>query len=277
MIICISCSGIHRQLGTHISRVRSTTLDAWDRESQRLLLATGNAVAKTVYEAQMTETQTHLGPESTQEERLSWIKRKYIEKEFLSVLERPDGVTLEKMLPIAILEGDIVATLDLIARGVNINWKNSDNLDLAALHLAVTEGQTTICDLLLQNGAQPDLADGSGWTPLHHSAYLDKVNCVILLIRRGAKLSLLDNQAKTPLQVAVANERAHCVTLLRLAEHAESQSGNPLEDEHFAIALREFSAEVEEMLAPKSNDAKGLWTGDSDSEEEAPTDASKQE
>lgn len=33
VLVCIECSGIHRSLGTHISKVRSVALDRVDSES----------------------------------------------------------------------------------------------------------------------------------------------------------------------------------------------------------------------------------------------------
>ena len=50
ILVCIECSGIHRQLGTHISKVRSLTLDSLDKETQQLLFYLGNHLAKSVFE-----------------------------------------------------------------------------------------------------------------------------------------------------------------------------------------------------------------------------------
>ena len=48
--MCIECSGIHRNLGTHLSRVRSLDLDDWPVELSMVMLAIGNAMANSVWE-----------------------------------------------------------------------------------------------------------------------------------------------------------------------------------------------------------------------------------
>ena len=53
--VCIDCSGIHRQLGTHITKIKSTTLDAWQGQWVDLMARVGNVRFNAVYEAKLTD------------------------------------------------------------------------------------------------------------------------------------------------------------------------------------------------------------------------------
>ena len=55
---CIECSGFHRKLGVHMSKIRSLTLDvrAWDENVLAVFQNVGNEVANGVWEATLTLT-----------------------------------------------------------------------------------------------------------------------------------------------------------------------------------------------------------------------------
>ena len=51
--LCIACSGVHRSMGVHVSKVRSITLDAWEPEILKVMAELGNSIVNKIYEAQV--------------------------------------------------------------------------------------------------------------------------------------------------------------------------------------------------------------------------------
>lgn len=51
--LCIRCSGIHRSMGTHISRVKSIDLDMWTPEQMASVQKWGNRRANLYWEAHL--------------------------------------------------------------------------------------------------------------------------------------------------------------------------------------------------------------------------------
>jgi Ankyrin repeats (3 copies) len=60
-------------------------------------------------------------------------------------------------------------------------------------------GHTSIATLLLDKGADVDLARGFSKTPLYHASRNNHIDMVRLLIERGATIDKSDNQGRTPL------------------------------------------------------------------------------
>uniref|UniRef100_K3X085 Arf-GAP with coiled-coil, ANK repeat and PH domain-containing protein n=1 Tax=Globisporangium ultimum (strain ATCC 200006 / CBS 805.95 / DAOM BR144) TaxID=431595 RepID=K3X085_GLOUD len=161
--LCIECSGIHRSLGVHVSKVRSLTLDSWEMPLLLLLRDhLGNDVVNSIWEHTIPNGWTKLTAASTRDEKAKWIKAKY---HFHGFAEFSDLHTNE--LNDRFIQGGTNSNLQelmwCLAHGVDVNARNAQRE--TALHASARQGAAACCDYLILNGASLVLADIHGKLP----------------------------------------------------------------------------------------------------------------
>ncbi|XP_048948200.1 stromal membrane-associated protein 1 isoform X4 [Canis lupus dingo] len=92
VFICIRCAGIHRNLGVHISRVKSVNLDQWTPEQIQCMQDMGNTKARLLYEANLPENFRRPQTDQAVEFfiRDKYEKKKYYDKNAIAITNWPD-------------------------------------------------------------------------------------------------------------------------------------------------------------------------------------------
>ncbi|CAH8586628.1 unnamed protein product [Schistosoma margrebowiei] len=194
-MVCISCSGIHRQLGTHISRIRSLHLDEWSTESVTVMSAIGNTLANSVWEAAAPVNAGNLrkpNPSSSREEKEIWIRAKYQHREFLPPLPYPDA-PLQRQLIDAIARQDTRQVILCLALATpeTVNAAYSLQDPRAAIHIAATLGNLVYLQLLLWYNGDPTVTDHEGRNAFYYAHCSKNYDCADFLLRNSCPKQLV--------------------------------------------------------------------------------------
>ncbi|XP_054639481.1 arf-GAP with SH3 domain, ANK repeat and PH domain-containing protein 2 isoform X1 [Dunckerocampus dactyliophorus] len=222
ILTCIECSGVHREMGVHVSRIQSLSLDSLGTSDLLLARNVGNSGFNEILEANLLSPSLKPSQHSHMTERKDFIQSKYQDVHF--VRRSHSSSTALRILQEATKSCDIYSLIQLYAQRTELSHPLLSHIQEkgeTALHLAVLLADRTslhILDFLAQNCSNVDVQTVAGNTALHYSCLHNKSDCVKLLLRARANTHIKNELGETALDVSRRLKHSHCEVLLQQAQ-----------------------------------------------------------
>nr|XP_046247629.1 ankyrin repeat and LEM domain-containing protein 1 [Scatophagus argus] len=158
---------------------------------------------------------------------------------------------LESQLCKAVKDGEPRSVQLLLSQGARPDLVGRKGV--AAIHLAVgkeTEKNTRCLKMLLQQGADPNIRSSDGLTPLHIAALWGCYQNLKLLLMNGGNPNSKDNEGNTPGQLAEKEENRKCAQLL---QEFQSSSVDTEEDHLPQFQYSVYSDQTDMSSYPESD------------------------